>query len=403
MTQEAYIFDAIRTPRGKGKKSGTLYEVAPIDLIVTLMHEIEARHELDTSQVDDVILGCVTPIGEQGADIARTAALDAGWHVDVPGMQINRFCASGLETVNMAAMKVRSGWEDFVVAGGVESMSRVPMASDGGAWFMDPRVNNATHFVPQGISADLVATIEGLSREDVDRFALQSQQRAAYAREQGYFNRSLVPVKDASGLTILAEDEFIRPNTTLEGLGNLNPAFTMMGEMGFDAVAQQRYPEVERINHVHTAGNSSGIVDGAALVLVGSKEKGEALGLKPRARIRAVGLVGTEPTIMLVGPAPASKKALKQAGMTVDDIDLFEVNEAFAAVVLRYMREMGLEGAENLNVNGGAIAMGHPLGATGAMLLGTVLDELERADLETALISLCVGGGMGIATIIERV
>ncbi|HID51356.1 MAG TPA: acetyl-CoA C-acetyltransferase, partial [Anaerolineae bacterium] len=348
-------------------------------------------------------LGCVTPIGEQGADIARTAALDAGWHVDVPGMQINRFCASGLETVNMAAMKVRSGWEDFVVAGGVESMSRVPMASDGGAWFMDPRVNNATHFVPQGISADLVATIEGFSREDVDRFALQSQQRAAYAREQGYFNRSLVPVTDASGLTILAEDEFIRPNTTMEGLGNLNPAFAMMGEMGFDAVAQQRYPEVERINHIHTAGNSSGIVDGAALVLVGSKEKGEALGLKPRARIRAAALVGTEPTIMLVGPAPASKKALKQAGMTVDDIDLFEVNEAFAAVVLRYMREMGLEGAENVNVNGGAIALGHPLGATGAMLLGTVLDELERADLETALISLCVGGGMGIATIIERV
>ncbi|HIP73592.1 MAG TPA: acetyl-CoA C-acetyltransferase [Anaerolineae bacterium] len=403
MTQEAYIFDAIRTPRGKGKKSGTLYEVAPIDLIVTLMHEMEARHDLDTSQVDDVILGCVTPIGEQGADIARTAALDAGWHVDVPGMQINRFCASGLETVNMAAMKVRSGWEDFVVAGGVESMSRVPMASDGGAWFMDPRVNNATHFVPQGISADLVATIEGFSREDVDRFALQSQQRAAYAREQGYFNRSLVPVTDASGLTILAEDEFIRPNTTMEGLGNLNPAFAMMGEMGFDAVAQQRYPEVERINHIHTAGNSSGIVDGAALVLVGSKEKGEALGLKPRARIRAAALVGTEPTIMLVGPAPASKKALKQAGMTVDDIDLFEVNEAFAAVVLRYMREMGLEGAENVNVNGGAIALGHPLGATGAMLLGTVLDELERADLETALISLCVGGGMGIATIIERV
>ncbi len=403
MTQEAYIFDAIRTPRGKGKKSGALYEVSPIDLIVTLMREIEARSNLDTSQVDDVVLGCVTPIGEQGADIARTAAIYAGWHVDTPGMQINRFCASGLETVNVAAMKVRSGWEDFVVAGGVESMSRVPMASDGGAWFMDPRVNNATHFVPQGISADLVATIEGFSREDVDRFALQSQKRAAYAREQGYFDRSLVPVKDASGLTILAEDEFIRPDTTMEGLGSLNPAFAMMGEMGFDAVAQQRYPEVERINHVHTAGNSSGIVDGAALALVGSKEKGEALGLKPRARIRAAALVGTEPTIMLVGPAPASKKALKQAGMTVDDIDLFEVNEAFAAVVLRYMREMGLEGAENLNVNGGAIALGHPLGATGAMLLGTVLDELERADLETALISLCVGGGMGIATIIERV
>ena len=400
---EAYIFDAIRTPRGKGKASGSLYEVTPIDLVASLMKELEQRHDLDTSQVDDVILGCVTPIGDQGADIARTAALYADWDVDVPGMQINRFCASGLETINMAAMKVRSGWEDLVVAGGVESMSRVPMGSDGGAWITDPKVNLKTNFVPQGVSADLIATIEGFSREDVDRFALQSQQRAAFARENGRFHKSIVPVKDMNGLTILDHDELVRPDTTMAGLGSLNPAFKMMGEMGFDAVAMQRYPEVEQINHVHTAGNSSGIVDGAALVLVGSKEKGAAMGLKPRAKVKAAALVGTEPTIMLVGPGPASQKALKQAGMDVADIDLFEVNEAFAAVVMRFMRDMGIEGSENINVNGGAIAMGHPLGATGAMLLGTVLDELERLDLTTALITLCVGGGMGIATIIERV
>ncbi len=403
MTQEAYVFDAIRTPRGKGKKNGSLHEVTPIDLAATLMREMQQRHDLDTSQVDDIVLGCVTPIGEQGADIARTAAIYAGWDVDTPGVQINRFCASGLETVNMAAMKVRSGWEDLVVAGGVESMSRNPMGSDGGAWIMDPKVNTATNFVPQGISADLIATLEGYSREDVDRFALQSQQRAAYARDNGYFDKSVIPVRDQSGLMVLEKDEYIRPNTTLEGLGNLNPAFAMMGELGFDAVAQQRYPEVETIHHVHTAGNSSGIVDGAALVLVGSKEKGDALGLKPRARIRAAALVGTEPTIMLVGPGPAAQKALKQAGMSVKDIDLFEINEAFAVVPLRFMRDLGIADAENVNVNGGAIAMGHPLGATGAMLLGTVLDELERTDNQTALISLCVGGGMGIATIIERV
>ncbi len=403
MTQEAYVFDAIRTPRGKGKKNGTLHEVTPIDLAATLMRELQQRQDLDTSQVDDIVLGCVTPIGEQGADIARTAALYAGWDVDTPGMQINRFCASGLETVNMAAMKVRSGWEDLVVAGGVESMSRIPMASDGGAWIMDPKVNMATHFVPQGISADLIATIERYNREDVDRFALQSQQRATYARDNGYFDNSIIPVRDQNGLIILEKDEYIRPQTTLEGLGNLNPAFATMGEMGFDAVAQQRYPEVETLNHIHTAGNSSGIVDGASLVLIGSKEKGEALGLTPRAKIRAAALVGTEPTIMLVGPGPAAQKALKQAGMSVADIDLFEINEAFAVVPLRFMRDLGIEDAENLNVNGGAIAMGHPLGATGAMLLGTVLDELERTDNQTALISLCVGGGMGIATIIERV
>jgi acetyl-CoA C-acetyltransferase len=403
MTQEAYIYDAIRTPRGKGKKSGSLYEVTPIDLVASLMRELQQRHDLDTSQVDDIVLGCVTPIGEQGADIARTAAIYAGWDVDTPGAQVNRFCASGLETVNMAAMKVRSGWENLVVAGGVESMSRWPMGSDGGAWIMDPKVNSATHFVPQGISADLIATLEGFSREDVDRFALQSQQRATHARASGYFARSLVPVRDQNGLLILDEDEYIRPETTLEGLGNLSPAFAMMGEMAFDAVAQQRYPEVESIHHVHTAGNSSGIVDGAALVLIGSREMGAALGLKPRARIRAAALVGTEPTIMLVGPGPATHKALKQAGMAVSDIDLFEINEAFAVVPLRYMRDLGIEGAEHVNVNGGAIAMGHPLGATGAMLLGTVLDELERSDMATAVISLCVGGGMGIATIIERV
>ena len=400
---EAYIFDALRTPRGKGKSSGSLYEVTPIDLVASLMREMQQRHNLDTSQVDDVVLGCVTPVGDQGADIARTAAIYADWDVDVPGMQINRFCASGLETVNMAAMKVRSGWEDMVVAGGVESMSRIPMGSDGGAWIADPKVNSKTNFIPQGVSADLIATIEGFSREEIDRFALQSQQRAAHATTNGRFQKSLVPVTDLNGLPILTQDELIRPDTTLSGLGKLNPAFQMMGEMGFDAVAMQRYPEVARINHVHTAGNSSGIVDGAALVLVGSKEKGDALGLRPRAKIRAAALVGTEPTIMLVGPGPASQKALKQAGMTVQDIDLFEVNEAFAAVVLRFMRDMGLVDSENINVNGGAIAMGHPLGATGAMLLGTVLDELERLDLTTALITLCVGGGMGIATILERV
>ncbi|MBK8990094.1 MAG: acetyl-CoA C-acetyltransferase [Chloroflexi bacterium] len=399
----AYIFDAIRTPRGKGKSSGSLYEVTPIDLVAGLMKEMEQRHDLDTAHIDDVVLGCVTPIGDQGADIARTATIYADWHVDVPGVQLNRFCASGLEAVNLAAMKVRSGWEKLVVAGGVESMSRVPMGSDGGAWVADPKVNSKTHFIPQGISADLIATIEGFSREDVDQFAVQSQQRAAQARAQGHFAKSIVPVKDMNGLPILAEDEFIRPGTTLASLGKLSPAFQMMGEMGFDAVAMQRYPEVEHIRHVHTAGNSSGIVDGAALVLVGRKKSGKALGLKARAKIRAAALVGTEPTIMLVGPGPAAKKALKQAGMAVKDIDLFEVNEAFAAVVLRFMRDMGIESSESVNVNGGAIALGHPLGATGAMLLGTVLDELERRDLTTALITLCVGGGMGIATIIERV
>ncbi len=403
MTTEAYIFDALRTPRGRGKKNGSLHEVVPVELLATLLKELQQRHKLDTSQVDDVVLGCVTPLGDQGADIARTAVLYADWDIDIPGMQINRFCASGLETVNMAAMKVRSGWEDLVVAGGVESMSRVPMGSDGGAMMLDPKVSSKVNFVPQGIGADLIATIEGFTRKDVDHFALQSQQRAAFAANNGYFDQSIVPVHDQNGLLILDKDEHIRSNTTVEALGNLNPAFATMGKMGFDAAALQVYPEVERINHIHTAGNSSGIVDGAALVLIGSLEKGTALGLKPRARIVSSALVGTEPTIMLIGPGPASKKALRKGGMNANDIDLFEVNEAFASVVLRFMRDLNIDGTENLNVNGGAIAMGHPLGATGAMLLGTVLDELERSDLETALITLCVGGGMGIATIIERV
>ncbi len=403
MGKEAFIFDAIRTPRGRGKPDGALSEVPSIDLATILLRELQMRLDLETSQVDDVVFGCVTPIGEQGADIARTAVLTADWDVDVPGMQINRFCASGLETVNLAAMKVRSGWEDLIVAGGVESMSRVPMGSDGGALMEDPRVSQKVGFVPQGISADLIATLEGFTREELDQFAALSQQRAAVATEQGKFGRSLVPVCDEKGRTLLAHDEHIRPGTTQESLSSLKPAFAKLGEMGFDDVAMGVYSQVKQLSHVHTAGNSSGIVDGASVVLIGSKNKGEALGLRPRARIVATALVGTEPTIMLVGPAPASKKALERAGMTTSDIDLFEVNEAFAAVVLRYLRDMNIDSFDKINVNGGAIAMGHPLGATGAMLLGTVLDELERRDLETALITLCVGGGMGIATIIERV
>ncbi|MBV7329613.1 acetyl-CoA C-acetyltransferase [Chloroflexi bacterium TSY] len=404
MTQEAYVYEAIRTPRSRGKSSGEMYEVKPVDLVVTLMDEMVRRTNLDTSQIDDVVLGCVTPVGDQGSDIAKIAAQKAGWDIDVPGMQINRFCASGLETVNMSAMKVRSGWEDLVVAGGVESMSRVPMGSDGGAMALDPQTNYETYFVPQGIGADLIATIEGFEREDVDRFALRSQQRASFARDNGYFDRSVIPVKDMNGLSILEKDSYIRPDTTMNGLGSLNPAFATMGEWGYEYVAQERYPEVEKINHVHTAGNSSGIVDGAALVLIGSKEKGEALGLTPRARIKSAALVGTDPVIMLTGPAPATRKALGKAGMTIDDIDLIEVNEAFASVVLKFLREMKLEESmENVNVNGGAIAMGHPLGATGACLLGTLLDEMERTDCETGLVTLCVGGGMGIATVVERV
>ncbi len=399
---EAYIIDAIRTPRGKGKRDGALYEVKPITLLRTLLNELKDRHQLDTSQVDDIVLGCVTPIGDQGADIAKTAAIAAGWDNNVAGVQINRFCASGLDAVNMAAQKVRSGWEDLVVAGGVESMSRVPMGSDGGAWALDPETNLAAGFVPQGIGADLIASIDGYSREDVDTFAQNSQQKAAAAQAAGYFNRSIVPIKDKAGVTILAEDEFIKAHTTVQSLAKLNPSFALMGQMGFDALALQKYPEVGQINHVHHAGNSSGIVDGAALVLIASEKAVQQYGLKPRAKILATALVGSDPTIMLTGPAPAARKALAKAGLSIDDIDLFEVNEAFAAVVLRFIHELKVDPAK-VNVNGGAIAMGHPLGATGAMILGTLLDELERQNKKRGLITLCVGGGMGIATIIERV
>lgn len=399
---EAYIIDAIRTPRGKGKKDGSLYEVKPITLLTTLLNELQQRHQLDTSKVDDIVLGCVTPIGDQGGDIAKTAAIAAGWNDDVAGVQINRFCASGLEAVNMAAMKVRSGWEDLVVAGGVESMSRIPMGSDGGPWALDPETNLKSSFVPQGIGADLIATLDGYSREDVDNFAVKSQQKAAAAQSNGYFSHSVVPVKDHAGVVILDKDEFIKGNTTLKGLTKLNPSFEMMGQMGFDAVALQKYPEAQKINHVHHAGNSSGIVDGAAVVLLASEKAVKEQNLKPRAKVLATALVGTDPTIMLTGPAPAARKALEKAGLTIDDIDLFEVNEAFAAVVMRFINELNVP-AEKVNVNGGAIALGHPLGATGAMILGTLLDELERQDKKRGLATLCVGGGMGIATIIERV
>ncbi|WP_441374555.1 acetyl-CoA C-acetyltransferase [Acinetobacter lwoffii] len=399
---EAYIIDAIRTPRGKGKKDGSLHQVKPISLLTGLLNELKDRHGLDTSKVDDIVLGCVTPIGDQGADIAKTAAIAAGWDNDVAGIQINRFCASGLEAVNLAAQKVRSGWEDLVVAGGVESMSRVPMGSDGGPWALDPETNMACDFIPQGIGADLIATIDGYTRSDVDQFAEQSQQKAAAAQANGYFNASVIPVKDKAGVVILDKDEFIKPTTTAEGLGKLNPSFATMGQMGFDAIALQKYPEVGAINHVHHAGNSSGIVDGAAVVLIASEQAVKEQGLKPRAKVLATALVGADPTIMLTGPAPAARKALAKAGLTIDDIDLFEVNEAFAAVVMRFINEMKIDPAK-VNVNGGAIAMGHPLGATGAMILGTLLDELERQGKKRGLATLCVGGGMGIATIIELV
>lgn len=399
---EAYIIDAIRTPRGKGKKDGSLYEVKPISLLTTLLNELKERHNLDTSQVDDIVLGCVTPIGDQGADIAKTAAIAAGWDNDVAGVQINRFCASGLEAVNLAAQKVRSGWEDLVVAGGVESMSRVPMGSDGGPWALDPETNMACDFIPQGIGADLIATIDGYSRADVDQFAEQSQKKAAAAQANGYFDKSIIPVKDKAGVVILNKDEFIKPTTTAEGLSALKPSFATMGQIGFDAIALQKYPEVGSVNHVHHAGNSSGIVDGAAIVLLASEQAVQQQNLKPRAKVLATALVGADPTIMLTGPAPAARKALAKAGLIIDDIDLFEVNEAFAAVVMRFINEMKVDPAK-VNVNGGAIAMGHPLGATGAMILGTLLDELERQGKKRGLATLCVGGGMGIATIIELV
>ena len=401
MVNEAFIFDALRTPRGK-RKNGALNEITPADLAAKLLSKLQQKHSLDTAHVDDVVMGCVTPIGDQGGNIGKTAAQYAGWDVDVPGMQVNRFCATGLETVNMAAMKIRSGWEDLVVAGGIECMSRTPMGSDGGAMAFEPKVNLKTSFVPQGIGADLIATIENFSRDDLDNYALESQKRAAKATNKKYF-KSLVPIEDQNGLSILEHDEHIRHDITIEGLKGLNPSFEMMGNMGYDAVALQKYTDVETINHVHTAGNSSGIVDGAAIALVGSAEKGKRLGIRPRAKVLAAATVATDPTIMLTGPGPATKKALNKARMSIKDIDLMEVNEAFAVVVLRFLRDMELDSMDNVNVNGGSIAMGHPLGATGAMLLGTALDELERSDLQTALITLCVGGGMGIATIIERV
>jgi acetyl-CoA C-acetyltransferase len=404
VTTEAFIYEAIRTPRGRGKKTGSLHSIKPIDLTVGLIQELRTRFpDLDEDRISDVVLGVATPVGDQGMDIARTAVIAAGLPDTVGGVQLNRFCASGLEAVNVAAQKVRSGFEDLVIAGGVESMSRVAMASDGGAMSMDPATNYDSFFVPQGIGADLIATIEGFSREDVDAFAVRSQERAAAAWSGGYFVKSVVPVKDQNGLVVLDHDEHMRPGTTVNDLAKLNPSFSVMGEMaGFDAVALQKYHFVEKINHVHHGGNSSGIVDGAALVLVGSEDAGNASGLTPRARIVATATTGADPTIMLTGPTPSALKALKVAGLTVDEIDLFELNEAFASVVLKFQKDLNIPD-EKLNVNGGAIAMGHPLGATGAMIVGTMVDELERRNGRYALINLCVGGGMGVATIIERV
>jgi acetyl-CoA C-acetyltransferase len=401
---EAFVYDAIRTPRGRGKNTGTLHGTKPVSLVVGLLDELRKRNPgLDPDKVEDIVLGCVSPVGEQGADIARTAALAAGYELSGPGFQLNRFCGSGLEAVNLAAMKIRSGWEDFVLAGGVESMSRVPMGSDGGPWAQDPETAYATSFVPQGISADLIATVEGFSRSDVDLYAVESQTRAGKALADGAFSRSVIPVLDINGQIVLDHDEFPRPSTTVEQLGALNPSFAGIGDMGgFDAVALQKYHWIEKINHVHTPGNSSGIVDGAAIVAVGSETAGKEMGLTARARIRSTAIVGSEPTIMLTGPAPAARKALAKAGLTAGDIDLFEVNEAFASMVLKFMKELNVS-HDKVNVNGGSIALGHPLGATGAMILGTVIDELERRDQTLGLVTLCIGGGMGIATVVERV
>ncbi|OEY65983.1 acetyl-CoA C-acetyltransferase [Marinobacter sp. X15-166B] len=401
MSNDALIFDAIRTPRGRGKATGALHEVKPVTLLTGLLNTLQERNRFATQAVDDIVMGCVTAVGDQGAVIAKTAALAAGWNDDVAGMVLNRFCASGLEAVNIAAMKIRSGWEHLVVAGGVESMSRVPMGSDGGAWAQDPETNFRTGFMPQGIGADLIATLGGYSRADVDQYAATSHHRAAAAWAKGAFGKSVIPVLDRNGVLILDHDELIRADSTVATLSTLKPSFERMGAMGFDGVARARYPQVEAINHVHTPGNSSGIVDGASAVLIGSPAAGKQFGMTPRARIIATAVVGSDPTIMLTGPAPAARKALNVAGMAVTDIDLFEVNEAFASVVLRFMDELEVN-HDRVNVNGGAIAMGHPLGATGAMILGTLLDELEARDLNTGLATLCVGGGMGIATIIER-
>ncbi|MEJ6781986.1 acetyl-CoA C-acetyltransferase [Aminobacter sp. Piv2-1] len=400
---DAFVYDAVRTPRGKGKKDGSLHEVPAVRLGAKVLEALRDRNGLDTAQVDDIIFGCVDPVGEAGSVIPRSAAFEAGYDNKAPGMQISRFCASGLDAINFGAAKIAQGADEIVIAGGVESMSRVGMGMSGGAWFMDPSVGLPAWFMPQGVSADLIATKYGFSRDDVDAYAVESQKRAAKAWEKGYFNKSVVPVKDQNGLTILAHDEHMRPTTDMQSLGQLNPSFVIPGEMGgFDAVAVQRYPELEEINHVHHAGNSSGIVDGAAAVLLGSKKAGKAMGLKPRARIRAFANIGSEPAMMLTGPVDVTEKLLKRAKMKLSDIDLFELNEAFASVVLRYMQAFEIP-HDRINVNGGAIAMGHPLGATGAMILGTVLDELERRDLNTALVTLCIGAGMGTATIIERV
>jgi acetyl-CoA C-acetyltransferase len=401
---EALVFDALRTPRGKGKSNGSLHATKPVDLVVGLTHELLSRHSgLDPNRIDDLVLGCVTPIGDQGADIARTAAIKAGLPDTVAGVQLNRFCASGLEAVNVAAQKVASGWEDLVLAGGVESMSRVPIGSDGGAWAMDPETNYDTSFIPQGVSADLIATVEGFTRDDVDAYAARSQERAAAAQAAGYFKTSVVPVQDLNENVVLDHDEFIRPGTTTATLAGLKPSFAMMGEHGgFDAVALQKYHWIEAIDHVHTPGNSSGIVDGASLLAIGSEQIAKELGLTPRARIVSTAVSGADPTIMLTGPAPATRKALKKAGLTIDDIDLIEMNEAFAGVVLRFARDMEVD-LDKVNVNGGAIAMGHPLGATGGMILGTLIDELERTEKRYGLATLCIGGGMGIATVVERI
>jgi acetyl-CoA C-acetyltransferase len=401
---EAYIYDAVRTPRGKGRKDGKLHEITPIQLATQVLAAIRDRNQIDTADVDDVVLGCVAPVGEQGADIARIAVLNADYAETTAGVQINRFCASGLEAVNMAAAKVIAGEAEFAIGGGVESMSRVPMGSDGGAWAMDPAVAFKTYFAPQGIGADLIATLDGFSRDDVDAYAVESQKRAAKAWEEGRFSKSIVPVRDVIGEVVLDRDEHMRPTTDMQSLAGLAPSFQALGEQmpGFDEIAKLKYPEVERVNHVHHAGNSSGIVDGASAVLIGNREIGAKYGLRPRARIKGMASIGSEPLIMLTGPTYVTQKLLKRLGMTKDDIDLFELNEAFASVVLRMMKHMEIP-HEKMNVNGGAIAMGHPLGATGGMILGTVLDELERRDLSTALVTLCVGAGMGTATVIERV
>ena len=400
---EAYIYDHVRSPRGRGKAGGSLNAITPLNLCTQILTALRDRNDLDTSLVDDVIFGCVSPVGEQGANVARVAAINANYAESVPGKQINRFCASGLEAVNSAASQIMAGQSDVAIGGGVECMSRVPMGSDGGAMAIDPQVAYNSYFVPQGIGADLIATLHGFSRQDIDSYAVASQHRAAQAWENGYFSRSVVPIRDHVGEIALDHDETIRADASMESLGSLNPAFTVMGDQaGFDDVAIQRYPEVEAINHVHTAGNSSGIVDGSAAVLVGSAEAGERMGLKPRARIKSFASIGSEPTIMLTGPTPASQKALKRAGMDTSDIDLWELNEAFASVVLLYMKLLNIP-HDKINVNGGAIAMGHPLGATGAIVLGTLLDEMERRDLATGLVTLCIGAGMGTATIIERV